>query len=141
LFSKSVERTLPAWGSDSVASTGVGKFGSEPQRGTIDLARLFDPGWRESVDAQQVMRHPETWIFERIFVEGNRLALEGKFSNAPASIASRIFLSAMLSHWSTVFFSVTWLPALTLGASNAAPRVSKGTGDLVAAAGSGCFCA
>jgi hypothetical protein len=75
LFSKSVERTLPAWGGDSVASTGVREIGSQSQRGTINLARFFDPGWGESVHAQQVMRHAETRILERIFVEGNRLAL------------------------------------------------------------------
>jgi hypothetical protein len=73
--SKSVERTLPAWGGDSVASTGVREIGSQSQRGTINLARFFDPGWGESVHAQQVMRHPEIRIFKRILIQRNWLTL------------------------------------------------------------------
>ena len=141
LFSKSVERTLPAWGRDSVATTGVGKFGSQPQTGTIDLARFFDPGWRESVDAQQMMRHPETRIFERIFVKGNRLALRGQILERAGlhGFPDLSFGDALpLVH---CFFQCDMGPRPTLGASNAAPRVSKGTGELVAAAGSGRFCA
>jgi len=135
-----------------VASTGVREIGSHPQTGTINLARFFDPGWGESVHTQQMMRHTQAWLFERIHIEGNRLAL-----------GCQIFEGACLHRFPDLsfgdalplvhcFFSVTRLPALTLGATgrgraadgrvaHSSPRVNQGTGELVAAASSGCLCA
>ena len=115
LFSKSVERTLPAWGGDSVASTGVLKIGSQFQRGTVDLARFFDPGWCESVHAQQMVRHPEIRIFERILIQRDRLAFGGQIFERTRlhRLPDFSFGDALpLVH---SFFSVTWSPRLRLG--------------------------
>jgi hypothetical protein len=55
---KTVECTLPAWGRDSVTSTGVRKIYTQSLGGAIDLARFFDPGRAESVNSQK-MRFPD----------------------------------------------------------------------------------
>jgi len=61
-----------------VALTGVREINPQSVGRAVDLARFFDPGWRESVHAQQMMRHAEAWLFERILIEGNPLALGGQ---------------------------------------------------------------
>jgi 4-hydroxythreonine-4-phosphate dehydrogenase len=58
-----------------MAAQCFGQFRAKPGGRFFDFARLFDPRRSESAYPQQMMRHPERWVLERIRVEPDRLAL------------------------------------------------------------------
>ena len=52
-----------------VPATRFGKTQTKARDLLVDIVRLFDPGRRKPVRAQQMMGHPQARVFKRIAVE------------------------------------------------------------------------
>ena len=58
--------------------TGNSEIGTQAYDRTVDLASFFDPGRREPIDAEQMVRHPLGRIFKRVAIEVDGPAFVGQ---------------------------------------------------------------
>src|ERR1700680_3974328 len=72
------ENAEPAWTVGGAAATRFSKIHTKARDLLVDIVRLFDPGWRKPVRAQQMMSHPQAWVFKRSAVERYGLAVPRK---------------------------------------------------------------
>ena len=75
LVAKADKGALPGIVVGGISPASIGQVFFETLDGAIDIVGFFDPGWGESIHAEQVMRHPKRRIFEWIGVERDGLTL------------------------------------------------------------------